>query len=273
MFDNEIIGSILSIEQMGWLQSCENNCMAPEHMVQLKAQPLLTQLRILSIFASSYSADCTVGNHFTTTHQRVTQILKGTSWLAQRCGPAPQRKLSHEAQNLLNQLSSYSILPSSAVPHITADVNPVDLQNAYVLCLAGYAGSRPLPDFAADVMHCILLDAKQAVQHSQTDKLVQQEVQASFELASEFTLKAARASLELRIQASEQQPVNTTPILNVHVATASAAKPVMTILSTAALTAPSTTAMPHDRMLHPFSVAALPSAAVSKHNNSQLLRL
>ena len=203
--DSEIVDSILrTLERFRWLQCTQQGKVSLQHMEQLRAQPLLNQLRMLSLYASSYTAECTASSLFSQIVHTVTQILTGTSWLAQHCGPPSQCRLSHEAQSVLKKLTLNSMLPAHSVPDITAQVVPVDLQPAYILCLAGYPGPRPLQDFAADVMHSMLLDVKQAAQHSQADEKMQEEVRANLELASDFTLRTAKASLLLRTQGAQQ---------------------------------------------------------------------
>lgn len=186
----EVLVSIFSgMEHLGLLPSSKHASQAlPASQLEgLQALGFLTQLRFASLFAISYQKVCTVSQHFHLTMAALQQKPETTSWLIHRCGPPAKRTLCRESQELYDQLSADTEWPDNARADLIAQVIPADLQPAYILSLAGYAGADPLAVYAADVMQCILQAAHQAAQDSPTAQLAQRVTRDSLEQATTGT--------------------------------------------------------------------------------------
>lgn len=138
--------------------------MAQACLDQLKPKSLLFQLRVVELFARSCSLTPPSNNTFPACMTQTQEMLSMTRWLAERLGPIGQHHLSREANNFRDVLVQHHVLGADVPPAITASVLPWRIQAAYILCLAGHACPKSLPQFAASVMQRILLDVQQAAQ-------------------------------------------------------------------------------------------------------------
>ena len=201
----EVLVSIFSgMERLGLLHSSKHasQALSASQLEGLKALHFLTQLRFASLFAISYQKVGTVSQHFNLTMAALQQKPETTSWLIHRCGPPAKRTLCREAQELYVQLSADTEWPCNARADLIvliAQVIPADLQPAYILSLAGYAGTDSLAVYAADVMQCILQAAHQAAQDSPTAQLAQRVTRDSLEQAATGT-RTQTEGLKLPLQ-------------------------------------------------------------------------
>lgn len=165
----DVVDSILnSIMQLGYLHSDKfgSQRLSPHHRAQLRAQPLLVQLRFLASLATGYEPDRRHVNGFcSAVLPHDMDICQKHNWLSWRIGAISTRHLSDKAQSVRDQLCERNMLLQDDVPEVTAEVLPEELQAAYVLCLGGYQGPKPLAEFAATVLQDI---ARQVLNDSLT---------------------------------------------------------------------------------------------------------
>lgn len=199
MFEHEVLESILrSIKQLGLLYSDKHDMqeLSQHHLAQLRTQPLLTQLRMLSVHATQYNPERSAEDLFQERFSSLEQSHKSTLWLNNRYGSPSKRRLSHEAESLIKQLTARRLLLPKAVPELAAQVLPANLQPAYVLCLGGYTGNRPLPDFAAHVLLAVAVKIFHALQQCPTAVKQQQEAKESLQLAYTLRQQAVQPSTD-----------------------------------------------------------------------------
>lgn len=204
-FEQQITNSILrSIKQLGLLYSDKHGMqeLSQQHRSQLTTQPLLTQLRMLSLHATQYDPDRPAGELFHERFPSLEQSDKDTHWLNLRYGSPANRRLSHEAENLLTQLTARRLLPRGVVPELAARALPVDLQPAYVLCLGGYDSTTPLSEFAAHVLHTLAVKILHALRQCPAAITQQQAAEESVQLAYRLRQQAAQVDTDAASQDS-----------------------------------------------------------------------
>ena len=97
----------------------------------------------------------------------VEVYTEDAAWLARRSYHADGRtKLCDQAEAVFPSLSGQPEWPSYACAQKVAQDMPIGLQPAYFCCLLGYTGNKPLEQYAAEVLQCILSDVKQAAERA-----------------------------------------------------------------------------------------------------------
>ena len=129
-----------------------------DHLKQVQTQPFLTQWCFVGRFAASWSTGCPVKEHFEAVKADMQQKVQHPLWLEHRSGSL----CSHASQAFHIFHEEYFAWPGTVTLESIAEVLPPAFHCSYLLCLAGYAGSKSLAEFAAEVMQCILLDIHQA---------------------------------------------------------------------------------------------------------------
>ena len=168
--------------------------LSQQQLAQLSTQPLLTQLRMLSVHATSYDSERSAADLF---QERYTSLQQSdTLWLNTRYGSPSNRRLSREAESLFTQLVARRLLRPKEVPELAAQVLPADVQPAYVLCLGGYNGTRALPDFAAHVLHAVAVKVHQALQQCPKAHAQQHAARQGLELAYKLRQQAGQADTQ-----------------------------------------------------------------------------
>ena len=127
-----------------------------DHLSLLGPLPPLVQLRVLSSYASKVIPNANVVKFFRDTVQLLGNRRHDIKWLAYRDETPTTYKLCKTAAEMYGQLGDCGLLPEGAVPIMTPQLLPFELQVAYVLCLGGYKGSMPLADFAMDLLRALL---------------------------------------------------------------------------------------------------------------------
>jgi len=124
------------------------------HMSLLTPLLPLVQLRVLSKYATDVMPHGNVVKFFRKTIEVLGQRSHEIGWLVWR--ERTSYKLCKAAADLCGQLGDCGMLPEGAVPTVTPQLLPFELQVPFVLCLAGYTGSMPLADFAMDLLQALL---------------------------------------------------------------------------------------------------------------------
>ena len=124
------------------------------HMSLLTPLLPLVQLRVLSKYATEVMPHGNVVKFFTKTIEVMEQRSRETGWLIWR--ERRSYRLCEAAADLCGQLGACGMLPEGAVPIMTSQLLPFELQAPFVLCLGGYTGSMPLADFAKDLLQTLL---------------------------------------------------------------------------------------------------------------------
>lgn len=130
--------------------------LSKDHLGLLGPLPPLVQLRVLSSYASRVIPNANVVKFFQDTVQLLGNRRHDIKWLAYRDETPTTYKLCKTAAEMYGQLGDCGLLPEGAVPIMTPQLLPFELQVAYVLCLGGYKGSMPLADFAMDLLRALL---------------------------------------------------------------------------------------------------------------------
>ncbi len=124
------------------------------HMGLLTPLLPLVQLRVLSKYATEVMPHGNVVKFFTKTIEVMGGRSHETWWLVWR--EKRSYRLFEPAADLCEQLEDCGLLPEGAVPTVTPQLLPFELQAPFVLCLGGYTGSLPLADFAKDLLQALL---------------------------------------------------------------------------------------------------------------------
>ena len=175
-YGEQIIASMLAgIQKFGMLCNIKHltEALPATELDSLTAQPLLQQLLHLSMVATNLSNDCSLRQLFQDASSGLNTQNK--SLLLHR-QPSGTTMLCSRAQKLFDRLSTQMFWPCNASPDKIAQAIPANLQPAYILCIAGYAGPTPLTDFAAHVMHHFQLKLDEAVKGSSTAQATQSAV-------------------------------------------------------------------------------------------------
>lgn len=148
-----------------------------DHLKQVQTQPFLTQWCFVGRFAASWSTGCPVKEHFEAVKADMQQKVQHPLWLEHCSGSL----CSHASQAFHIFHEEYFAWPGTVTLESIAEVLPPAFQCSYLLCLAGYAGSKSLAQFAAEVMQRILLDIRQASQTYPQAEQAQQVAKHSLE--------------------------------------------------------------------------------------------
>ncbi len=124
------------------------------HMSLLTPLLPLVQLRVLSKYATEVMPHGNVVKFFTKTIEVMGGKSHDTRWLVWR--ESRYYRLYEPAADLCGQLAGYGMLPEGAVPTVTPQLLPFELQAPFMLCLGGYTGNLPLADFAKDLLQALL---------------------------------------------------------------------------------------------------------------------
>lgn len=222
--EEQMATSILAgIQKFGMLCNIKHltEALPATELDSLTAQPLLLQLLRLGMVATNLSNVCSLRQLFQDASSRLN--TQNTSLLLHR-QPSGNSELCSRAQKLFDRLSTQMYWPCNASPDKIAQAIPANLQPAYILCLAGYAGPTPLTGFAADVMHLFQLKLDEAVLGSSTAQTTQHAVEDDAEHAlsscSPHTLNSG-LSIEHKVHQSHS-PI---PVADQHIIDLTAESP------------------------------------------------
>ena len=149
---DSIFRSIRKLRLLGSGRSHEQ--LSKYHMSLLTRLLPLVQLRVLSKYGTEVMPHGNVVKFLTKTIEVMGGKSHDTRWLVWR-----ERRfysLYEPAADLCGQLEDCGMLPEGAVPTVTPQLLPFELQAPFVLCLGGYTGSLPLADFAKDLLQALL---------------------------------------------------------------------------------------------------------------------
>ena len=124
------------------------------HMSLLTPLLPLVQLRVLSKYATDVMPLGNVVKFFRKTIEVLGQRSHETRWLVWR--ERTSYCLCKAAADLCGQLGACGMLPEGALPTVTPQLLPFELQVPFVLCVGGYTGSMPLAEFAVDLLQALL---------------------------------------------------------------------------------------------------------------------
>ncbi|DBA83649.1 hypothetical protein WJX77_008334 [Trebouxia sp. C0004] len=178
-----------------------NEQLSKAHMSLLTSLPPLVQLRVLSSYAAKAMPHGNVVKFFRKTVEVLGQRSYETKWLSWH-EPTPY-KLCKAAADLCGQLGDCGMLPEGAVPTVTPQLLPVELQVPFVLCLGGYTGSMPLADFALDLLQALLSQVVLMLHQFCSTPDDRQTAQANLELAGGSLSKVVSSVVA---PASEKSP-------------------------------------------------------------------
>ncbi len=149
---DSIFRSIRKLRLLGSGRSHEQ--LSKYHMSLLTPLLPLVQLRVLSKYGTEVMPHGNVVKFFTKTIEVMGGKSHDTRWLVWR--ERRSYRLYEPAADLCRQLGDCGLLPEGAVPTVTPQLLPFELQAPFVLCLGGYTGSLPLADFAKDLLQALL---------------------------------------------------------------------------------------------------------------------
>lgn len=157
--------------------------LSKSHMSLLTHLLPLVQLRVLSRYTIKVMPHGNVVKFFRDTVEVFGQRSHETKWLAWRDETPTSYKLCEAAADLYGQLGDCGMLPEGAVPTMTPQLLPFELQVPYVLCLGGYTGSMPLADFAMDLLQALLSQVVLMLHQFRSTADDRKTAQANLELA------------------------------------------------------------------------------------------
>ena len=157
--------------------------LSKDHLGRLNQLPPLVQLRVLSKYASEVMPHGSMLKFFQGIVALLGRKAQDTRWLRQRDETATTYRLCDAAASLYGRLGNCGLLPEGAVPKMTPQVLPLELQVAYVLCLGGYVGSLPLDKFAMELLRALLAQVVLAVDKYSGDIEDKQTAKRCFEQA------------------------------------------------------------------------------------------
>ena len=139
-----------------------------QYMDLMTHLPPLLQLRALSKYASEVLPHGNVVTFFTLTVDAMSRRSRDVQWLTQRESTAKAYRLCDAAVSLCGRLEDCGVLPVKTIPIKTPQLMPLELQAAYILCIAGHVGSLSRKEFADQLMMgllgqvCIMLEEHKA---------------------------------------------------------------------------------------------------------------
>ena len=130
--------------------------LSSQHMHLMTHLPVLSQLRVLSKYASEVLPHGNVIKFFSLTAEAMSRKCRDPRWLAQRDETATVYKLCDAAASLYQRLGDSGYLPDGIVPPKTPQLVPLELQAAYVLCVGGYLGKLSRKEYADQLLIAML---------------------------------------------------------------------------------------------------------------------
>lgn len=152
-----------SLKELGLLKNRKATAqLSRRDIIQLgEAQSPLVQLRVLSHYGRKFDPR---GNPISFLKLTTGFVGNADSRLAAPARPVTlfsslrsfaRYELSSDAKEMLHRLGRFNLLQPDAVPELTAQVLPEELQPAFLLALAGYKGKH-LARFSSDLLQRIL---------------------------------------------------------------------------------------------------------------------